>query len=76
MQNKLSTNQRATNPIASVIYEIIFKYLYLHQPTTQPTCIFVMVILLIWYFHRAYYFNTGLMSPNQEYIFIIECNKI
>ena len=27
-----------------------------NQPTTQPIRIFVLVILLIRYFHRAYYF--------------------
>ena len=41
------------------------------QPTTQPVHIFVLVILLTWYFHRADYFNTGLMSP-PEHMFIIE----
>ena len=42
------------------------EYIY-YRPTTQPVCTFVLVILLTWYFHRAYYFNTGLMSPHEAH---------
>ena len=39
----------------------------LDQPTTQPLSILVLVILLTWYFHRAYYVITGMMSPHEDY---------
>ena len=38
----------------------------LDQPTTQPLSILVLVILLTWYFHRAYVI-TGMMSPHEDY---------
>ena len=75
-RNNLITNQPTTNPIASLICENKSSYLIIDQPTTQPINIFALVILLIRYLHRAYYFNTGLMSPHQEYVWIIEGNKI
>ena len=59
---KLINYKPTNNPIASLICEIKSNYLMIDQPTTQPIGILVLVILLIWYFHRAYYFNTGLMS--------------
>ena len=76
MRNYFITNQPTTNkPITSLIAKLNFDSLIIDQPTTQTIRIFVLVIPLILYFHRAYYCNTGLMSPYQEYMFIIEGNK-
>ena len=44
-----------------------------YRPTTQPICMFVLVI------HDtsiANAINTGLIPPHQEYMFIIEGNRI
>ena len=45
------SSQRTTNPISSLVCEI--KFINIDQPTTQPICIFVQVILQ--HVHRAYY---------------------
>ena len=77
LRNVLFTNQPTTNRIASLICETLLNYFILEQPTTQPICNFVLVILFLNIIRTfiAPTINTGLMSPHQNPCSLLKATK-